>query len=230
MKTRIRGLHSANGATWKCRRVLSGLGFIGVVVLLGILAFTLSETALAAAAGPNPTITILVSNYAQSPPAILGAAAREAGRILREAGLRTVWLDCRSGRFTETSQGPCKRASEANVIWLRVLPAPARNQFQDNTLGFTVNPVLASVYYDYAVRVAKTDDAEFKLPIILGCVIAHELGHLLLGPNSHSLGGVMQAQWKREQVQQLMMGILLFTPPQSELMRAEARRRMLPQM
>src|SRR4029077_17568211 len=151
----------------------------------------------------NPTITVLISNYAQAPPAILAAAEREAGRILREAGLRTVWLECQGGRFT---QGPCERASEANDVWLRVLPAPMLNRFHVTTFGFTVHPVLASVYYDYAVRVAKTDDAEFKLPIILGCVIAHELGHLLLGPNSHSPTGVMQAQWERKQVQELMMG------------------------
>ena len=52
--------------------------------------------------------------------------------------------------------------------------------------------------------------------MILGCVIAHELGHLLLGSNSHSDEGIMQPRWDPNQVRQLMMGTLLFTPEQSK--------------
>jgi hypothetical protein len=171
-------------------------------------------------------ITVLVNNYSQASPAVLAGAEREAGRILGEAGLRTVWLECPGGPSTASPRGPCGKASEATDIRLRVLPAPIRNRFLDTVFGFTVHPVLASVYYEYAARRARSDDAEFEAPIILGCVIAHEIGHLLLGPNGHSSGGIMQAQWERKQVRQLMMGILLFTSQQSKLMRAEARRRM----
>jgi hypothetical protein len=32
-----------------------------------------------------------------------------------------------------------------------------------------------------------------KREVILGYAIAHELGHLLLPPNSHSVGGIMRA-------------------------------------
>ena len=30
---------------------------------------------------------------------------------------------------------------------------------------------------------------------MLGCAIAHEVGHLLLGPSSHSAGGIMHGEW-----------------------------------
>jgi hypothetical protein len=46
--------------------------------------------------------------------------------------------------------------------------------------------VLQSFYYEYAVRRAKSDDGEFEGRIILGCAIAHEVGHLQLGSNRHS--------------------------------------------
>ena len=98
--------------------------------------------------------------------------------------------------------------------------------FQDTVFGFTVHPVLASVYYDYASRRAKSDDAEFEIPIILGCTIAHELGHLLLGTNSHSDTGIMQPRWEPNQFRQLMMGTLLFTADQSKLVREQARTRL----
>ena len=108
---------------------------------------------------------------------------------------------------------------------LRVLAAPIQNKFQNTVFGFTIHPVLASVYYEYALRRAKSDDAEFEVQIILGCAIAHELGHLLLGTNSHSDKGIMQPRWEPNQVRQLMMGTLLFSTEQSKLMREQARTR-----
>jgi hypothetical protein len=109
---------------------------------------------------------------------------------------------------------------------LRILAAPTENRFQDKVFGFAVVPALASVYYDYVSRRAESDDAEFEVPIILGCVIAHEVGHLLLGANSHSDLGVMQPRWERKQIRQAMMGGLLFTPEQAKLIQAETQTRM----
>ncbi len=86
--------------------------------------------------------------------------------------------------------------------------------------------MLASVYYEYVERLAKFDGADFELPIVLGCVIAHEIGHLLLGSDSHSRSGIMQARWGRDQLRMAMMGTLHFQADQVRVMRAEAGRRM----
>ena len=107
-----------------------------------------------------------------------------------------------------------------------MLTVPVQNKYEDSVFGFTIHPVLATVYYEYAVRRAKSDHAEFEIPIILGCVIAHELGHLLLGSNGRSGAGIMRPRWEPRHVRQLMMGTLLFTTEQSMLMRAQARTRM----
>jgi hypothetical protein len=61
---------------------------------------------------------------------------------------------------------------------------------------------------------------------MLGCAIAHEVGHLLLGPSSHSAGGIMRGEWGPKELQLALMGKLLFASQQSKLIRAEARRRM----
>ena len=146
----------------------------------------------------HPTITVLVANYSQASPAILAAAEREAGRILGQAGLRASWIECSVGPSTISTQDPCQKAPEANGIRLRILPGPVLDKFQDSVFGFAIHPVLASVYYEFALRRARRDDAEFELPIILGCVMAHELGHLLLGSNSHSDRGIMLPRWEVE--------------------------------
>jgi len=205
-------------------RLLAGASFGFMAAMIGAMGFASSETALASQDGP-PAITVLVANYSQASPAILAAAEREAGRILGQAGLRASWLECSVVPSTVSTQDPCQRAPEANGIRLRILAAPVQDKFQDSVFGFAVHPVLASVYYEFALRRARRDEADFELPIILGCVMAHELGHLLLGSNSHFDRGIMLARWEVNQVRQLMMGTLLFTPEQSKLMRLEAQAR-----
>jgi hypothetical protein len=54
--------------------------------------------------------------------------------------------------------------------------------------------------------------------IILGHVAAHEIGHLLLGTNSHSPGGIMRAHWRMEELARAKKGLLLFTKSQSHRM------------
>ena len=51
---------------------------------------------------------------------------------------------------------------------------------------------------------------------------SHEIGHLLLGLNAHSASGIMQAEWRREQLNRILKNQLVFTPAQAKIMRAEA--------
>ena len=180
----------------------------------------------AAENGPSPTITVQIRNYAQAPPPILAGAEHEAARILGEAGVLVVWLECPVRSSYAIRQGPCEKATEASDLKLRVLTAPIQGGDEYIVFGFTINPTLSSVYYDeYALRRARNDNSEFEIPIILGAVMAHELGHLLLGSNSHSGSGIMQPRWDQQQAQQIRRRALLFTYEQSRIMREEARNR-----
>ena len=201
------------------------LSIRALVILVGVINFAFPEAIFASAADSSPTIRVRVNNYTQASPAMLARAEREAGRILGKAGLQTVWLDCPAGHSAVDPQDPCGEPLEATDIALRVLSQSTQNKFQDTLFGFAVVPVLASVYYDYAMHLARSDGAEFEIPIILGCVIAHEVGHLLLGSNSHSDSGIMQGHWERGQVRQAVTGTLLFTPEQAKLIQAETQKR-----
>jgi hypothetical protein len=78
---------------------------VAVVGLIGIVGLAFTETALAGDNDPSPTMTVQIYNYSRASPAILARAEREAGRILREAGLRAVWLDCPVGLPAAEPQG-----------------------------------------------------------------------------------------------------------------------------
>jgi hypothetical protein len=189
------------------------------------IAFLAFSTLAAAreAKSPSPTVTLLVYNNAQAPAKTITKAEREAGRILREAGVGAAWVDCLDRHPSADPQRLCGKAREPSDVVLRVLPGRIPNRFQDTLFGISFHPTLASVYYEYAVRLANSDP---EVPIVLGCAIAHEVGHLLLGRNSHSAGGIMQGEWGPKELHLALMGRLLFTSQQSKLIRAETRRRM----
>jgi hypothetical protein len=192
---------------------------------LVVLGFACSDTFSARAADPSPTIRVRVTNYTEATPTTVSKAEHEASRILGEAGVNVVWIDCPLKRSAVVPTDPCQQPLEPTDIVLRMLSDHSRNGVQDSAFGVAVLPVLASVYYEHVVSRARIDGADFEVPIILGCVMAHEIGHLLLGSNSHSDTGIMQGQWERKQVLQLMKGGLHFTPQQSRLIQAEGQSR-----
>jgi len=175
---------------------------------------------------PNPTITILVYNLADAPRDILREAEREAGRIFSRAGVGVNWFDCSRRHYDLASEGVCQKGWGPINIGLRVLPKPTVSRTsQGERFGFAIPPGLASAYYDYRARFIG-DEFGMGLSLILGCVIAHEIGHLLLAPNSHSLEGVMQGEWGQKQLRQATTRDLSFSSQQSRLIQAEVCRRM----
>jgi hypothetical protein len=178
----------------------------------------------------EPTATVLVYNYARLSSAIVTAAEREAGRILDAAGVRIIWVECPMRPTTAIAREPCLRALKSTDILLRVLSPPAQHTLKADVFGFAISPIMANVYYDHAVRLAVEQGyAEFDARTILGCVTAHELGHLFLGSHSHSRAGIMRSAWGQKQLRQALMGTLLFTAEQAKLMQAEVRTRTRPE-
>jgi hypothetical protein len=57
-------------------------------------------------------------------------------------------------------------------------------------------------------------------------MMAHEIGHLLLGVNSHSRRGVMSAPWDSNKLRQAEIGQLGFVRQQAAAIRAESLRRL----
>src|ERR1700719_4340658 len=53
----------------------------------------------------------------------------------------------------------------------------------------------------------------------LGYVIAHELGHMLLGPNAHAIVGIMRGTLRPEDWEKAAQGTLGFTPSQNQQIR-----------
>jgi len=170
-----------------------------------------------------PKITLRVYNYARVPTPILVSTEPVARRILRRAGVETEWLDCRLSR-AEPRTPACERPLNASDLILKLLPRSMAQTIAVNgdTFGIALTedgkPAKdAVIFYQKALDLARTGYVHEQE--ILAAAMAHEIGHLLLGLNSHSSTGIMRAKWTRDELELARLGGLLFTPEQSALLR-----------
>jgi hypothetical protein len=79
----------------------------------------------------------------------------------------------------------------------------------------------SDIFYDRVMELHANWNA--SLADTLANVMAHELGHLLLGSNSHSGMGIMRAHWQSEELRRLSRGGLWFTNEQADRMTGKLR-------
>jgi len=173
------------------------------------------------------SISVRVYNYADVAGGILAKARSEAARVFQRSGIETQWVQCAvPGRELETNPN-CKRRPGATDIQIRILPRKMAQKlmkhhrefglaFTAPGSGFGSN---ASIFYHRVEELSERRHT--SKPLLLGHLIVHELGHLLLGSKSHSRSGIMHVPWDRTQVERASLGTLLFTEKQAARMRAQ---------
>jgi hypothetical protein len=177
-------------------------------------------------------LTIRVYNYARASQRTLALAENEAGEIIGATGVTAVWLDCPAfpaepRPISEQVERDCSGLASGATLILRILPrsTPANTSFRETVFGFADGSVLASVFYGRIEHFAHEVDRDAtEIPAILADAMAHEIGHLLLGP-SHSKTGIMCGQWDRNNLQRALRGRQVFNPEQIERIQAEVLRR-----
>jgi hypothetical protein len=160
-----------------------------------------------------PTFTVLVFDCARVPLQVLNRAERQVKEIYRAVGVNTVW---RAGTHKSVLEGP---GTVTLILVIRPHPAPTRRRAPRvlgvATVGSTEHRA-ASVFYNHIESLARSQSADPAQ--ILGHVIAHELGHLLLPSNAHSTRGIMGAELEVTSVHP-SAGHLRFTAAEGELIR-----------
>ena len=171
--------------------------------------------------GDYRRLEIFIYDYAGVPVRARERAEDEASYILGKTGLHAEWLVCVNALGPAEVQGGCRQISDSEHLCLLIVPhtgvlpppAVAYTPLSSGTKGRYI-----TIFYDRILQLA--DSSGLSLSIVLGCVFAHEMGHVLLGPDSHSPEGIMRALWSREDLKRAGQRRLGFSEEQSMLLQA----------
>ncbi len=168
----------------------------------------------------NPHLTVFVSNDAGASDHVIAEAERDATRIFQRAGVDVDWVHCLRAGARDENPG-CGGQTVMMDLAVRIVPHARTLPPEIFGVSFLADGrgAYADVFLDPIQRLREVDQ-HVSLAAILGDVMAHELGHLLLGSNAHSREGIMQPHWEGQQLRGIAMGQMRFTAEQAERMRS----------
>lgn len=161
----------------------------------------------------NPQVIVSVYDQAGVPSNVLSRAERDTGRLLGQASVSVTWVNCPSGPSGVSAWG---EKTAARQLMVRIVPRALTLSdiaYGAAFLGSDGRGEYADIFFDSVQRL-RDEETQVSQALILGYVMAHELGHLLLGSNAHSSLGVMRPHWSRTELQSISMGRLSFTADQ----------------
>jgi hypothetical protein len=154
------------------------------------------------------TIRLVVIDEADVPIDLLTRAQAETTRIFEDIGLTVIWSD----------DSAAKNRFIVKVIWERLKGTRVDRRAIGAAPGTkSERGTIAYAFYRRVRDLALVSGGD--VATILGHVIAHEVGHLLLPHGSHASDGLMRATWDEAHVQSARRGQLTFTPDQATAIR-----------
>lgn len=172
-------------------------------------------------AGLSARVTISVYNEADAPTDVLGQAERQAEQVFWRAGIEVTWLNCRIPAVSEEASRACREAVFPEHLHLRVVRRSLGLKAEAMGISFQAQDgsgCYADVFYEPMEQLHRSDGTD--IVNLFGLVAAHEIGHLLLGANSHSPAGIMHARWTAGELASAKVGGLVFSEQESQRMRA----------
>ena len=188
---------------------------IKAVILFALAVFAVGSTQ---SFGQNPQVTVFVYDDVQVPPDTLTGSEQGAAKIFSRAGFDVVWLNCTHA--DSSGSAACDENDRPGHLVLRITSHGASST---NDTAFGVAFLAADGtgrYGDVFWERAQDLHVKWKVNLaeILGSVMAHEMGHLLLGSNAHAISGIMRAHWESGELRRIAMGTLVFLPEQAKRM------------
>ncbi len=208
-----------------------------ISTLLLALASAAAAKELPSELGEPLTLTVRTYNYTGEPESVLVPAKEVAAGVFRKLGIQIAWADCTPGSESAQRHPACQPQAvfETDVLNLKIISREMAQRvsglFPGDTFGFAL-PAQgdgfgsnATIFYHSVGEVAP--DAKRLPATILGHVLAHEMGHLLLGMKGHSRHGIMHVPWGPQELGRASQGGLLFEAKQGRRIQAQVEARML---
>ncbi|HKE24638.1 MAG TPA: hypothetical protein VKB88_19885 [Bryobacteraceae bacterium] len=167
------------------------------------------------AIGSDLRLSVRVCNFSSANNVILFQAEAIARRIFQDAGIDTDW----------TTAGDPRRLNPS-ILTVQILPGRSQRYDLKDAFGVAMNdkkaaPFLADVFFGVIGERAATQEEE---ALILGHVMAHEVGHLLLGVE-HTPATIMAGELCGRDLPLMRAGRMRFSKSQSDHLRTAVARR-----
>jgi hypothetical protein len=167
-------------------------------------------------------VVVVLHDSAAVPPEVLESARTFVTAIFERAMVPVKW-DANGG--VGTACRPDARLPVDDRFCVQVLlrprnsvSAPGQRRVMGVALAADNRRAVLSLYFDAVTDVARRYGA--PLGQVLGLALAHEMGHVLLPPPSHSSSGIMQPSWEGDDIRHVLSGDATFTDAQVLAMRS----------
>ncbi|MFB3777271.1 MAG: hypothetical protein ACE141_06650, partial [Bryobacteraceae bacterium] len=184
----------------------------GAAVLLAFVSACSAAPAVQAA-NTKPHLVIAIRDYANLPPETLDAAKGQVSKIFEKAGVEVEYSES-TAPVSGGVDGPAVRPT----AWVKLLPDSMARRLRrsQGALGCSTGDQVY-IFADDVLKAAT--HAKIDYPITLGQVMAHEIGHVLLGQDSHAPTGMMSPYLSSSEFQEMKTGHLLFHDRQARKIR-----------
>ena len=145
-------------------------------------------------AGADGSRPVRLWNYAAVPPRTLADAKRHTSAILERARVRVDWAECRLRESDGPKDSACLLPITPLDLQLRILDRAMAKRARSTSgcLGYALLTdgfdSIASVFFHRAVDLGR--GSLVPQSTVLGAMMAHEIGHLLLDQGHHSDAGI----------------------------------------
>ncbi len=195
---------------------------VDTLVVLSLVPLCIGMSAVAGSADQRqPRLRVRVHVLATVDEGTFAGARTVADDLYRDAGVVIDWLVC--GVRRDRTPARCRQTAAPGELWLRVLPETPAGPASDYALGYasldpvTRRGVVANVYPARTARLAAA--AGVSPSALLGIVVAHELGHLILRSPAHRRTGIMQRGWSVVDLRRRRLATLRFTAAEAAVLR-----------
>ena len=172
---------------------LGGFGRVAATVVIMAAGFTSTS---GRAAVILDSLSVRIYDSAGVMAASRARAIKRANEILARADIAVDWRDCPAGGVL--ARGACAAPPASGELAVRLVRSP-KDDPNPRALGTalidkaTGTGTLATVFVDRVTSMARQGQQDTW--VMVGSVMAHEIGHLLLGSNSHTETGLMREIW-----------------------------------
>jgi hypothetical protein len=175
-------------------------------------------------------ITVQVQNLAPESLAAVRGAEPEVSWIFSKSGVEVEFVHCPPPEMAKPGEQICTEPDDPRFFVLVIRRDDAPGVACEMSLGFALTGSgkrnHAAILYRRVLETVKENEGAADEKSLLASVMAHELGHLLLGSTKHG-STIMRRGWSRSEFALMAQRRLLFTSEQGEELHAGLQRRVV---